>query len=131
MPQADHTANMPAMQTVITPLPAHALGPGHQAAELPLPAPAPRCQLHTLAPGASVQWPPGEPAPLLLLTEGLGKASLDGAAQRVTAPCALCVPVAAALRLVNHGSTPMRLLALRPTAGGPDAAAAAAAPDTS
>jgi quercetin dioxygenase-like cupin family protein len=70
--------------------------------------------LHTLAAGASVQWPPGEPAPLLLLTEGLGKAQLDGAALRVAAPCALCVPAAAVLRVSNQGSTPMRLLALRP-----------------
>jgi hypothetical protein len=131
MTQCDGVATMRDMQTVIAPLPAHTLGPGHQAADLPLPAPAPRCRLHTLAPGASVQWPPGEPAPLLLLTEGLGKASLDGAAQRVTAPCALCVPPAAALRLCNQGSTPMRLLALRPIAGDPGAAAAPAAPDTS
>lgn len=118
------------MQPVITPLPAHARGPGHQVAELPLPAPAPRCQLHTLAPGASVQWPPGEPA-LLLLTEGLGKAVLDGAALRVAAPCALCVPAAAALRLSNQGSTPMRLLALRPNAADPETTAAGAPPDTS
>jgi len=131
MTRGDGVATMTAMQTVITPLPAQALGPGHQAADLPLPAPAPRCQLHTLAPGASVQWPPGEPAPLLLLTEGLGKASLDGAALRVAAPCALCVPPAAALRLTNQGSTPMRLLALRPSAGDPVAAAAATPPDTS
>src|SRR5512137_1779737 len=124
MPQDDRVGIMPVMQTVVTPLPAQALGPGHQVADLPLPAPAPRCQLHTLAPGASVQWPPGEPAPLLLLTEGLGKAALDGAALRVAAPCALCVPAAAALRLSNQGSTPMRLLALRPNAA--DTATAAA-----
>jgi hypothetical protein len=105
---------MTAMQNVITPHPPHTQGPGHQVAPWPLPPPAPTCHLHTLAAGASVQWPPGEPAPLLLLTEGLGKAQLDGAALRVAAPCALCVPAAAVLRVSNQGSTPMRLLALRP-----------------
>jgi len=49
----------------------------------------------------------------LLLTKGLGKAQRDGAALRVAAPCAICVPAAAVLRVSNQGSTPMRLLALR------------------
>jgi hypothetical protein len=122
---------MPGMQNVVIPLPAHAPGPGHQVAELPLAPPAPRCALHTLAAGASVQWLPGEAAPLLLLTEGLGKASLDGAALRLAAPCALCVPAGAALRLSNHGSTPMRWVALRPHEGRPGPGDAAAPHDTS
>lgn len=119
------------MQTVVTPLPAQAPGPGHQVAELPLAPPAPRCTLHTLAAGASVQWLPGEAPPLLLLTEGLGKASLDGAALRVAAPSALCVPAGAALRLSNQGSSPMRWMALWLREGECASPAAAVPPDTS
>ena len=122
------------MQFVFTPLPARTDGPGQQVAELPFAAPTAHCHLHTLAPGASVQWPPREPAPVLLLTEGLGKAALDGAALRVAAPCALRVPAATTLRICNQGSTPMRLLALRSSdcSGANAATVAAGAPaDTS
>jgi hypothetical protein len=100
------------MQTVVRPLPAQSPGPGHQVAEMPLAPTLPCCEWHALAPGCSVQWPAGRTPPLLLLTEGLGKAALDGAALRLAAPCALRVPATATLRLSNQGTTPMRWLAV-------------------
>lgn len=112
MPAAAPAPTMGAMQTVIAPLPPQTAGPGHAVAELRLPGL--RCHLHTLDPGATAHWEAGPDTPLLLLVEGIGKAVLDGASQRVTAPSALCVAAGSTLRLTNQGTTPMRLLALRP-----------------
>lgn len=99
------------MQTVITPQPPHAAGPGHAVAELLLPGLP--CELHMLEPGASAHWEAGPSTPLLLLIEGIGKIALDGASQRVAAPSALCVAAGSTLRLTNQGTTPMRLLAIQ------------------
>jgi hypothetical protein len=53
---------------------------------------------------------------LLIVFDGLGKAAFDGAPQRIAAPCVLRQRAGTELRIVNQGSTPMRVINVRPAA---------------
>lgn len=76
-----------------------------------LPGVEPPLALHQLAPATSAHGvaPPDAPLRLVLL-DGIGKAALDGDAQRVSAPALLRVPAAAAWTITNQGVTGMRVL---------------------
>jgi hypothetical protein len=103
------------VQLVLVPPTPRTLGPGHQAVALPGQFAGHELWLHTLAPFARAEWPGGDCAVLLVLTDGRGKATLDGAAQRVSAPCVLQPPAGGWLQITNQGPTPMRVLAWVPS----------------
>lgn len=114
MPRSQRPATMAAMQLVLTPPPPQAAAPGQLVADLPGAPAGTTLQLHTLATGAQALWPASSQGALLVLTDGLGKATVDGAALRVTAPCVLRQPAGAELRLANQGSATLRVLVIRP-----------------
>lgn len=85
---------------------------GHQAAELPLAEQPFHISLHAIAAGASATWRTQLAPPVLVVLDGIGKVTIDGAPLRLSAPCTLCVPAGAEVRVSNQGGVTMRLLAI-------------------
>ncbi|MDQ8023052.1 MAG: hypothetical protein REI94_14540 [Moraxellaceae bacterium] len=104
------------MQIVLMPQPPHSAAPGHQISDLAGAPAGSVLQLHTLMPCTQAGWPAVPHGVLLVLTDGIGKAVIDGAAQRVAAPCVLRLPAGSELRLLNQGAAPMRLVVMYPVA---------------
>ena len=77
---------------------------------------------------ARVVWPAADVGAMWVLTDGLGKAAFDGAAQRIAATCVLRQRAGTELRITNPGSTPMRVLRWAPVDHDPPAAATEPAP---
>lgn len=103
------------MQLVVTAERPETVGPGHQAAQLPLPGQPLQISLHVIAAGASATWHnDAATPPVLVVLDGIGKVTIDGAPLRISAPCALCAPAGAEVRVSNQGGVIMRLLALTP-----------------
>jgi quercetin dioxygenase-like cupin family protein len=102
------------MQFIVTPRIPQTVEAGHQLAELPLADQPFQMSLHTIAPSTSATWIASPAAPLLVVLEGIGKVTIDGAPQRFSGPCALCVPAGAEVRISNQGGMSMRLLSLAP-----------------
>jgi hypothetical protein len=110
------TYRIQSMQNVLTLNSAKPIAAGQWMAEIPGAPVHLGLQLHLLAPGHTAQWPSGDSDMLLIVFDGLGKAAFDGAAQRIAAPCVLRQSAGTQLRIVNQGSTPMRVMNVRPAA---------------
>ncbi len=102
------------MQNVLTPALPRAASAGCWVTDLPGAPQGFSVQLHVLAPGHTGRWPAADAGALWVLTDGLGKAVFDGAAQRIAAPCVLRQLAGTALRVTNQGSTPMRVMRWAP-----------------
>jgi hypothetical protein len=114
MPKSVATNTIHAMQNVLTLNTAKPVAAGQWMTEIPG-APAHfGLQLHVLAPGHAARWPCTDLDVLLIVFDGLGKAAFDGAAQRIAAPCVLRQRADTELRIVNQGSTAMRVMYVRP-----------------
>jgi len=69
-----------------------------------------RLRLHTIAGGAGAVWAGSEVATVLMVLEGIGKVTIDGASQRMAGPCSMSAPPHAAVRIANQGALQMRVL---------------------
>lgn len=116
MPKSAATNTIHAMQNVLTLTSAKPVAAGQWMTDIPGAPAHLGLQLHLLAPGHAARWPGAEFEALLIVFDGLGKAAFDGAPQRIAAPCVLRQRAGTELRIVNQGSTPMRVINVRPAA---------------
>ncbi len=116
MPIARLLSTIVAMQNVLILTTAKPVAAGQWLTEIPSAPAHLGMQLHLLAPGHAARWPGTNADMLLIVFDGLGKAVFDGAAQRIAAPCVLRQCAGTELRIVNQGSTPMRVMTVRPAA---------------
>ena len=119
---------MGGMQNVLTPALPQAAPAGSRVIDLPGAPAGWGVQVHLLAPGHTALWPAADVGAMWVLTDGLGKAAFDGAAQRIAATCVLRQRAGTELRITNQGSTPMRVLRWAPVDHDPPAAATEPAP---
>lgn len=119
---------MAGMQNVLTPSLPQVASTGSSVIDLPGAPAGLGVQIHLLAPGHTALWPAADAGAMWVLTDGLGKAAFDGAAQRIAATCVLRQLAGTELRITNQGSTPMRVLRWAPVDHDPPAVATEPAP---